>query len=484
MFEAIDVAGEELADCADALLDSVCQRRRVSATRMARVARWADLHSKPERSGPGFAGHGTPQVTPEAVAELGLLLQTTTHSAAVALRDALDLRHRHPRLWRGVMTGQIDDYRAAEVARRTRAAELTLAQARKVDAAVVEALTSLPYGRAITVVEAEVIAADPVGHQARLDEAAAQRYVATSRADTATGLRTMIARTTIGDVARFDAMLAHLAGLLDDGADHHDTLQVRRARAFALLADPARACLVLAGGTASQADAPAEGPAEGRAEDPELAEPPTAPQAAVELGRLLHSLGPAALDRLRPRWTFYVHLSEQVLDGSHQVVRVEGLGPAGVQQLAEWLGSDRVSLTPVLDLRRQRPVDGYEVPRRMREALVTARPHEVWPWGTLASRHADLDHTVPYRPPDAHGPPGQTRVGNLGPLSRRHHNAKTSGGFVLHQPLLGLYVWRSPSGHWFEVDPNGRSRALGRDTPAMLQLPPGEQRLARLAAGV
>lgn len=175
----------------------------------------------------------------------------------------------------------------------------------------------------------------------------------------------------------------------------------------------------------------------------------------------------------------YVHLSpESVAD--HQVARSEGLGPLGINQLAEWLGADRVTLKPVVDLRTQRPVDAYEVPSSMREALVTTRPFEIWPWGTYASRRADLDHTVPYRPPDDGGPPGQTRVANLGPLARSHHNAKTEGHFQVHQPLPGVYLWRSPSGHWYRVDPTG-THALGRETPTLLDMTPLETKLAHLA---
>lgn len=46
------------------------------------------------------------------------------------------------------------------------------------------------------VVEAAIIRADPAGHEGRHAAAEHDRYVATSRRDTETGLRTLIARTT------------------------------------------------------------------------------------------------------------------------------------------------------------------------------------------------------------------------------------------------------------------------------------------------
>src|SRR6478609_5396840 len=55
----------------------------------------------------------------------------------------------------------------------------------------------------------------------------------------------------------------------------------------------------------------------------------------------------------------------------------------------------------------------------------------------------DLDHTIPHT---KHGPPGQTAMGNLGPLTRTEHRAKTLGGWQARQPDLGTYLWRSPDG--------------------------------------
>ena len=37
-------------------------------------------------------------------------------------------------------------------------------------------------------------------------------------------------------------------------------------------------------------------------------------------------------------------------------------------------------------------------------------------------------------------------MGNLGPLTRTEHRAKTLGGWQARQPDLGTYLWRSPEG--------------------------------------
>jgi hypothetical protein len=77
------------------------------------------------------------------------------------------------------------------------------------------------------------------------------------------------------------------------------------------------------------------------------------------------------------------------------------------------LGHSRVSVRPVPDLAGQMPVDAYEVPHAMREALRMARPSSVFPWTHTSA--PDIDHTRPYLPRHLGGPPGQTAIGNLGP---------------------------------------------------------------------
>jgi hypothetical protein len=461
VFEAaVDVSDEDVRSCADGLHDSVLETRLVAARRMARVAHWADLHAPdPGKAGVTPGGDGTPAVTPFAAAELGCLLQTTTMSARSLLADALDLRHRLPRLWQAVMTGRVEDFKARHVARATRGAGLSREQAQRVDADCVDGLVGLPWGRAMDVLDAAIIAADPDGHERRRAEAAQERYVSRGKRDGSTGLGVLITRTVLGDIARIDAIVDRLAHVLKDQGDN-DALQVRRAKAIALLADPARACLLLAQHTGS-------GTAPGAA-DEATGEPRTTLDAASELGRLLLAQGATALARLRPRTVIYVHIAADALHTGAGVARVEGLGPVELSGLRELLGHDAIVVKPVTDHRDQTPVDAYEVSSVMREAMTMRHPFEVFPWGTLRSRNADQDHTVPFHPPDEGGPRGQTHPGNLGPLSRGHHNAKTHGGFALYQPQPGVYLWKTPTGYWYQVDATG-STALGRGLPASMR---------------
>jgi hypothetical protein len=118
----------------------------------------------------------------------------------------------------------------------------------------------------------------------------------------------------------------------------------------------------------------------------------------------------------------------------------------------------------VIDLNGVPSVDGYEVSGLVRETVELRHPVEVFPLGTLSSRAADQDHTVPYVPPDRGGPPRQTTPDNRGPLGRHHHRLKTHGGWRCTQPERGVFLWRSPHGHWARVDPTG-THYLGKSRP-------------------
>jgi hypothetical protein len=473
-------AVEDARSCADVLVASVAAQRRVVAERFAAVAAWADLHSPghelaevgPERAREAardaargeLGAEGTPPVSTAGVVELGLLLQTTTRSAETLLRDVLELRHRLPGHWSAVMTGRVEGWQAREVARLTH--RLSFESARRVDALVLDAVVGLPWGRAKAVVEGKVIAVDPDGHRARLEEEENRRFVSTRRRSTAAGLRTMIARGHAGDIARLEAMIAHLATLLERSGDP-DPADTRRAKALAMLANPALTCVYLA---------QAHHPTSAQSEPEPAAAPEPQPASAVELavafGRVLAQLGTKALDRLRPRSVLYLHLAREAVGGHFGtgVVRVEdpvAAGPISTDQLKAWVANDRITVRPVLDPSGATPVDGYEIPTHLREATQLLHPFEVFPYGTLPTRQADLDHTHAYRAPDDGGPPGQTALANLGPLSRRHHRVKTFDGFTVRQPVTGLFLWRTPTGHWYRVDHRGTTH-LGPDRPAIL----------------
>ena len=163
--------------------------------------------------------------------------------------------------------------------------------------------------------------------------------------------------------------------------------------------------------------------------------------------------------RLLPSLTMYLHFSAQDLaKGVGGVVRWEGEGPVTHAFVHEHLRPlHRYVIKPVIDLTRQAPVDAYELPDRLREAVHLVAPSDVFPFAGAPSRGLDVDHSVPYDPALT-GRPGQrwsTRLGNLGPLGRFHHRIKTHGKWVLRQPFTGIYLWRDPHGVVYLQDHTG-----------------------------
>jgi hypothetical protein len=88
-----------------------------------------------------------------------------------------------------------------------------------------------------------------------------------------------------------------------------------------------------------------------------------------------------------------------------------------------------VKLQPVIDPQDTPPVDGYEIPRRIREAMFLRMP--------------DLDHTKSYQPLARGGPPGQTGVHALGPrdpLRTPHQNPQQMAGTTTRTRHLDLAI--------------------------------------------
>jgi hypothetical protein len=167
----------------------------------------------------------------------------------------------------------------------------------------------------------------------------------------------------------------------------------------------------------------------------------------------------------RPRAVLHFHLSEAALGASHAIVRSEDGGPLILDELIDFLGRTgcQVRIQPVLDPTEVAPIDGYEIPQRLRAAVRVRQIADVFPFGTCLSPSMDLDHTDRYVSMDYGGPAGQTRLGNLGPMARPGHRAETHGGWEKRQPELGYFVHRSPTGYVYLVSNQG-TLALGRTT--------------------
>jgi len=175
--------------------------------------------------------------------------------------------------------------------------------------------------------------------------------------------------------------------------------------------------------------------------------------------RSLHITTPPPFDpkRARPRAIVYLHLSEAALTAASGVARVEDVGPVLLSRLPMLLGDNcTISLKPVIDLPAgHMPVDAYEISASLREQLLLRYPADSFPYADSVSRAIDMDHTIRYLSLEKGGPPGQTRIGNLGPHIRYHHRIKTFGGCQVRQPEPSSWIWRSPHGRIYLVNATG-----------------------------
>ena len=449
-------------------------------------------------------GEGTPEIADFAPAELGCSLKTSAGSAKRLIADALDLRYRLPKTWAAARAGQAPVYQARHIATTTR--HLTLGQARQVDARIAPTLGSLSWGRLQDVVDGLIYEADPEGADAAAELAARERFVRLGRV-TEHGMRLIIAKIAAGDGAWGEAMIARLAEILKRDGDF-DGLDIRRSKALGILiTQPAEALRLLnshhnddedpaqspepdekledrdlfdrcpepgeetdvetdeAATDAANADV-ARRPAQGAGTEVALrqAQGTDAAQGA-EAGCRSLRIGPPPFDpaKARPRAIVYVHVSEEALRAGTGVTRIDDMGPVLLTRLRQVLGTRcQIQLKPVINLNDEpAPVDSYEIPARIAEHLRLRQPMDVFPYAAGGSRRTDLDHTTPYLHPQRGGPPGQTAVGNLGPLVRYHHRLKTHGQWNVRQPEPGTWVWRTPHGRIYLVNTSG-THPLGK----------------------
>jgi hypothetical protein len=350
------------------------------------------------------------------------------------------------------------------------------------------------WGRLQTLLDAAIVEADPDGAEQRAADAAKERFVRLGR-KSEHGLKLIIARAAAGDAIWFKATIDRIADILAKQGDT-DTVEVRRSKAIGVLAQPALALQLLCQHQHDDCDGPAEPtdpaeeptePAEEPAEDEfgfadapaqddadltaaeATPDAPAAEPADLPVDGAHRSLQilppPFGPERARPRAVVYVHLSGEALTAGTGVARVENVGPILLNRLRLLLGDHcSINLKPVIDLPAgHTPIDAYEIPASLREQLQLRYPADVFPYAAAVSRSIDIDHTIPYLSPDRGGPPGQTRLGNLGPHVRRHHNQKTHGRWQVRQPEPGTWLWRSPHGRIYLVNTSG-THPLG-DTP-------------------
>jgi len=446
-------------------------RQRVAEVEvLVAVADWADAHTEDgvvaDQHGPfgllrsdahllpgadvfgELGGPGAPLVSEFCVVEIAAALGLSTDSGRRLVGNAVELRHRLPRLWKRVIDGVLPVWRARKIAQET--TQLTLDGAEFVDRHLA------PVAHRTGMVTAQKLVAEAIARfdpeKAELDRAdsdATRRFDIDfdAQVDPARGVVPVSGTLDLADaldlenaVSRVAADLA-LAGSLDP-------LPVRRASAVGEIARR-QTTLDLSGC--------------GDPTDDDVAAP----------------AAPAATRSKARQVVLHVHLSEAALTdldpnacGGVDLARVEKTRSFVLaEQVREWCRatSTQVVVKPVIDLRDQVAVDAYEIPDRIAERVRLTRPTCVFPHCTRPARGCDLDHVDEYVTTDPHhpgdgGPPGQTSTMNLAPLCRRHHRVKTHPSpsgigrerrWRYRRLPDGSFVWTSPHDQQYLVDPHG-----------------------------
>jgi hypothetical protein len=457
---------------------------------------WADAHHLDSGSTEyqpliqracAWGGEGTPEVSEYCAAELGALQGTGIAAARALIADALDLRYRLPRQWNRVLTGGVRAWQARNIAEQTR--PLTWEACADVDHALSDFVDMMPWPRFAKILSAAILQADPALAAERAERARSTQDVFSF--DSEDGLKTIIAKAAAGDAIWFMATVNRIADILAAEGDT-DPVGARRARAIGILAQPVEALRLLiqhqhdSTDQLNQSIEPAEPdlthqdePACRPEPKPSAPEPASKPEAASEPvpewesepeaepddHQSLSMTVPPGIDAkaARPQVVLHFHLAEAALRTGQAIVRPEDGDPLTLHQLMEFLSRTRcqVRIQPVLNPTEVAPVDSYEIPAQLRAAVRALQVADVFPFGTCLSQNMDLDHTERYVPMDYGGPPGQTRLGNLGPMARPGHRAVTHGGWQKHQPEPGYYIHRSPIGYVYLVTNQG-TLALGR----------------------
>jgi hypothetical protein len=131
MFDTSWIADLDAAGACRAIAGPQVDLREIEWRELVLAAHWTDLHDEhtvPAGEGPVLAGteravrlggDGTPLVAEFACAGLAVLMGIGCVAAENLMRDALDLRYRHPMLWAGLAAGRGRVWKARQVAHLT-----------------------------------------------------------------------------------------------------------------------------------------------------------------------------------------------------------------------------------------------------------------------------------------------------------------------------------------------------------------------------
>jgi hypothetical protein len=415
------------------LVDLIAAAERVRAgAEAAQLRAMAELAGRAMFAGCAEHGHGDPAHGVRGAASIISAELRLSPSAAVArVTLARELVESLPATLAELAAGRIDGYRARVIAEQTRPLAHTPQLRRDVEAGLLRRAPRQTATQLRAAAVKAVLAADPAGAARRHQRARADRYVSPPCPEP-DGMASLPNRMPAEDAAA-------LYTAIDAAARH-----LQRTAAEQAAAGTGRG----AGG----------GDGDGRTLDQLRADVLAGlGWSALRAGHLgccqpacSHVHQPLGTRRGRAAAVNVTVAYTTLIGVDDQPAHLHGYGPitAAVARRIAAHGTWRRLLTDpvsgaVLDVGRTR----YTPPPDLADHVLARDQTCRFPTCTRPAAGCDLDHTTPFEQA------GTTSAANLGPLHRGHHNDKTHHRWQLDQPEPGRYIWTTPTGHTYQVDP-------------------------------
>ncbi|MGN6724269.1 MAG: HNH endonuclease signature motif containing protein [Marmoricola sp.] len=392
----------------------------------------------------------TPAVDWAAFAPLAAAMGRSTVAGKALVTDGLVMASRMPKLFEAVKDGRVEVWRARRIAQAVRMRPVDVTD--YVDAKVTPIADSIGATRLEALIDEAMLKLHAEERELEIEEARESYGVELNdsfhgfHGGGAAAVAEMRICGDIKDLTAFESTLSTVARMLGEQQRHEgvfpEPLEVRKARAVGILADPDLASAFLKG------------------------------QPSKDL-RSTHSL------------QLVVHLSADqartTLEGFEPVAKIDGpLRARLTEQVATWCNRPETSFNvlPVIDLNEHTPSVSDSVTVRMGDRAKLRTPTCVFPYCDRPSHRCDVDHRIPVG--DALGQHGTSCDCNLVPLCRHHHRLKTHAGWAYTEIESQVWLWTDPNNRSYLRDHHTTRDVTIDDRPALVASPDWTERRDQL----
>ncbi|WP_139984427.1 HNH endonuclease [Nocardioides litoris] len=413
-----------------AVADAHREKRRVEVSELLAVLDWCAAHEVSEAEAslhtmtPGLqlGGPGCPWVSEFDTHDLACVLGRSPDSCATYVGNALELRHRLPRLWARVVGLEVPVWKAFRIAEQTQ--QLPPAGATEVDRALAPTAHSCTFAQVDRTVASALATHCPEEVERRRLAALEHRRfdVHLDHVRSLDGTVEVTGTLDLADAVDLDTAVAGVAAQLGE-LGSTESWDARRALAVGEIARAQLALDLEVGSTTGRGV--------------------TVYAHLRSDSDLVETVGSTITREQLAAWCRQPGTRVTITP----VVDLPGGDPTAAlalaEQVAAWLHDD-AHVKPVIDLAADLTSSGYTPSPRLAEQVDLRDQRCVFPY--CNRRRTDRDHTIPY---DAGG---ETRSTNSARLCRSHHRAKTFSDWDYQQGRPGVFEWHSPAGATHTVD--------------------------------